>query len=297
MERLDVWFSSGAEHCHAWLYLPAGEKPAPVIVMAHGLGAVKSMRLDAYAERFCAAGYACLVFDYRHFGESEGKPRQLLDIGRQLQDWQAAVDHVHQRDDVDGKRVVLWGSSFSGGHVLSIGAANHDIAAVISQCPFTHGLASSLAIPLLTSIRLMARALLDTLRAMAGRPPIMVNTAGHPGETALMTAPDAMPGYLSLLPEDGATTFHNEVAARFALQIIRYFPGRKAAEIKCPVLFCVCENDSVAPAGPTMRYARRAPQGEIKTYPEGHFEIYVGDAFEKVMADQLAFLKKQIPVS
>ena len=72
----------------------AGGGPAPLLVMAHGLGAVRTMRLDAYAERFSAAGYACLVFDYRNFGDSEGRPRQLLDIGMQLADWAAAVAYA-----------------------------------------------------------------------------------------------------------------------------------------------------------------------------------------------------------
>ena len=93
-EREDVQFVSGDDRISAWLYRPASGGPAPVLVMAHGLGAVRTMRLDAYAERFSAAGYACLVFDYRNFGDSEGQPRQLLDIGMQLADWAAAVAYA-----------------------------------------------------------------------------------------------------------------------------------------------------------------------------------------------------------
>lgn len=91
MTRFDADFTSQGTRCAAWLYVPRCEHPAPVIVMAHGLGGVRSMRLDAYAERFRAAGYAFLVFDYRHFGDSDGDPRQLLDIREQQQDWQAAI--------------------------------------------------------------------------------------------------------------------------------------------------------------------------------------------------------------
>ena len=73
------------------------------------------MRLDAYAERFCAAGYACLVFDYRNFGDSEGQPRQLLDIGMQLADWAAAMAYAQTPGAIDQKRIGLWGTSFGGG--------------------------------------------------------------------------------------------------------------------------------------------------------------------------------------
>ena len=84
------------------------------------------------------------------------------------------------------------------------------------------------------------------------------------------------------------------MAARIGLNVLIYRPGRSAAKIACPILFCVCETDSVAPAGPTLRYAAKAPRGEIKTYPEGHFGIYVDDAFERVVADQIAFLDKHL---
>lgn len=94
MNRLDISFPSDSQTCAGWFYPADVEGPAPCIVMAHGLAAVKEMRLDAYAERFSAAGYHVLVFEYRHFGESEGSPRQLLDIGKQHADWTAAVDYA-----------------------------------------------------------------------------------------------------------------------------------------------------------------------------------------------------------
>ena len=295
-QRRDVEFQSGGVTCRAWLYLPASDAPRPVMVMAHGLGGVKVMRLDAFAERFCAAGYACLVFDYRHFGASDGEPRQQLDVGKQLQDWKAAVAYARACPQVDGRRVILWGTSFSGGHVLSTAADVPGIAAVISQCPFTNGLASGLALNPVSSLKVTALALRDQLGGWLGAQPVMVQTAGHRGEAALMTAPDAVPGYLGLLSEKDATGFRNEVAARFGLQIIRYFPGLKTPKIPCPVLFCVCDTDTVAPAKPTLYHARRAPKGEIKRYPDGHFDIYVGEAFEHVVKDQIEFLQRHVPV-
>ncbi len=293
-KRLDVDFESGQDRCAAWLYLPEGAEAPPVIVMAHGLGAVREMRLDAYAERFCAAGYACLVFDYRHFGASGGEPRQLLDIDRQLADWRAAVAYARSRDDVDAARVVVWGTSFGGGHAIVTAADDGEVVAAISQCPFTDGIASALATDPRTSVKVGALALRDAVGSLAGRPPVMVALAGPPRSAALMSAPDVESGYGALMPEGLA--FRNEVAARVALQISRRRPGRHAARVRCPILFCICEADSVAPAKATLRHARNAPRGEIRLYPEGHFEIYVGDAFERVVADQLAFLKQHVPV-
>lgn len=291
--REDVSFRSGTDRISAWLYRPddTGPDGAPLLVMAHGLGAVRTMRLDAYAERFAAAGYACLVFDYRNFGESGGAPRQLLDVKMQLADWAAAVDFAHTLAGVDPARIGLWGTSFAGGHVIAT-AARLPVAAVVAQCPFTDGIASARTIPPATIARVSLLAMRDLAAARLGNPPVMVATAGRPGEVALMSTPDAYPGYLKLVPE--GQTIRNEVAARIGMKILGYRPGRAAAKVRCPILFCVCDTDSVAPAGPTLRYAAKAPLGTVKRYPEGHFDIYVGDAFERVIADQLEFLERNL---
>src|SRR2546423_5878151 len=140
-QREDVQFRSGDDRISAWLYRPESGGAAPLLVMAHGLGAVRTMRLDAYAERFSAAGYACLVFDYRNFGDSEGAPRQLLDIRMQLQDWTVATAFARTLPGIDPRRIGLWGTSFSGGHVIATAARVPGIAAVVSQCPFTDSFA------------------------------------------------------------------------------------------------------------------------------------------------------------
>lgn len=293
MQRDDVWFNSGSDRISAWLYRPDSSGDTPLLVMAHGLGAVRTMRLDAYAERFAAAGYACLVFDYRTFGDSEGAPRQLLDVGMQLQDWAAATAFARTLPGIDPQRIGLWGTSFSGGHVIATAARVPGIAAVVSQCPFTDSVASLAAINPLVSARLTALAIRDIATSRFGGNPVMVKTAGHPGEVALMTSPDAYPGYLALVPD--GVDLRNEVAARIGVKLLPYRPGRLAAKVPCPILFCICESDTVAPSGPTRRYAAAAPKGEVKLYPQGHFEIYTGDAFERVIADQLEFLTRKLP--
>src|SRR2546430_8057025 len=133
MERRDVTFRSGDDTCAAWLYTPAGDGPHPIVVLAHGFGAVREARLWAYAERFAAAGMAALVFDYRHFGASAGTPRQLLDVPSQLEDWAAAVAYARSLDGVDPDRIALWGTSFSRGHVVATAADDGRAAAGLAQ--------------------------------------------------------------------------------------------------------------------------------------------------------------------
>ena len=293
-ERSDVRFRSGEAECAAWLYLPDGAGPHPAVVLGHGLGAVKEMRLDVYAERFADAGYACLVFDYRHFGASGGEPRQLLSVSRQLADWRAAIAYARSRPEVDPARVALWGSSFGGGHVIAT-AAEVPVAAAVAQCPFTDGVASTLAIPPTTAVKVVARAVRDVVARLRGRPPVPVGLAGDPGATALMTAPDVVPGFLGLVPE--GMVFRNEVAARVAFDILRYRPGSRAARVSCPLHVTVCDADSVAPARTTLRHLRRAPRAEVLRRPVGHFDIYQGEELERVVGAQLEFLRRHVPLS
>jgi hypothetical protein len=224
-QRRELRFSSGADRCHAWLYMPppaADAGPPPVIVMAHGLGAVKQLRLAAFAERFQVAGYACLVFDYRHFGESEGEPRELLSLPRQREDWRAAVEFARSLPEVDPGRVVVWGTSFGGGHAIVTAADDDDdIIAAVVQCPFTDGLVSARQLSPIANARLGGAAAKDHLARLLGRPPVRVKVAARPHEVGLMDRPDVLEGVLKLLDASGLTEeeYRNDVPARVALEI------------------------------------------------------------------------------
>jgi len=230
------------------------------------------------------------VFDYRHFGASAAQPRQLLDIRMQQDDYRAAVGYARALDWVDSERVALFGTSFSGGHVLAVAARDQRIAALVSQCPFTNGLASLPKMGAANIAKATVAGLRDQLAELVGRPARYIPAVGPPGSFAVMTTPDSQPGFEALRPPD--SRWENRVAARIALRVASYRPGRFAAQVACPALFCVCDGDAVAPAKATMKHARAAPRGEIKRYPVGHFDIYVGEPWERAVADQTEFLSR-----
>jgi uncharacterized protein len=295
MRREDIEFHSGANTCAAWLYRPEGEsheEPHPIVVLAHGFGAVREARLPAYAERFAAAGMAALVFDYRHFGASGGSPRQLLDIGLQLDDWRAAIACARGLDGIDADRVAVWGSSFSGGHVAVLAAEDHGLAAAISQGTYMDGLATLAALGTRNILRLTAAGLRDEAARLLGRAPRMLPIVGPPGTLAAMNSPDAEPGYRAMFPP--GVPLRNEVAARIALRIGSHRPIRHAAEITCPWLVCVLDDDVITPPRPALKAVGRAPRGEARRYPGGHFDIYFGELFEEVVTDQLEFLERHL---
>ncbi len=292
VERSDVRFDSHGDECGAWFYKPEGPGPFPVVVLCHGLGAVREMRLDASARAFAEAGIAALNFTYRGFGDSGGEPRQLLDIGMQRDDIASAVEYVKSREEVDPTRVALFGSSFGGGHVIAVAADRDDIAAVVAQCPFTDGQASGGTLGLVSTVKVGALATVDGISRMLGRKPVYAMLAGERGDPAMMTAHDVVEGYFSLMPE--GMERDNRVAARIGIDILFQRPGRRMKDLKCPTLVCACEKDTVAPYGPTAKYANAAPNVTLKSYPVGHFDIYNGEPFDEASADQVAFLVEHL---
>ena len=117
--RRDVAFPGfGGTTLRGWLYLPEADAPAPGVVMAHGLSAVKEMALDHYAESFCGGGVAVLVYDHRNLGASDGEPRQEINPWAQARDYRYAIGWLAERAEVDAGRIGIWGSSFSGGEMI-----------------------------------------------------------------------------------------------------------------------------------------------------------------------------------
>ena len=104
-ERLRISTASG-DACAATFYRPDGAADAvPCVVMGAGGTLTQRDGIPDYAERFADAGFAALSFDYRHWGDSDGEPRRLLSVPRQLEDWRAAVACARGLEAVDPDRI------------------------------------------------------------------------------------------------------------------------------------------------------------------------------------------------
>lgn len=291
------FFLSQGVRCAARIYRPDVHHPRPVIVMGHGFCGVRALRLYAYAEQFAHAGYVVVVFDYRGFGESEGAPRQVLDVTMQLQDWRAALQFARTLPGVDPQRVVAWGTSFGGGHVITLAGQGEPLAAIVAQVPHVSGPAAVRATGLRSCLRLAPLALRDQAAALLGREPVYVDAVGLPGSTAVMTSPDAVTGLNSQLAAAGLTTgdYPQHVAARIGLAIGRYSPIRHAARVTCPALVQIAAHDAVTPRAAAEKAAARMADATVHVYDCGHFDPYVEPHFATTLADQLAFLTTHVP--
>ncbi|HYH62615.1 MAG TPA: alpha/beta hydrolase [Solirubrobacterales bacterium] len=293
LSRTEVRFRSGEAECAGVLIRPDTAEATPCVVLAHGFGAVKEGGPVRTAERLAAEGFAGLAFDYRYFGESGGEPRQNLNVKRQLEDWRAAIDYARALDGVDAERIGLWGSSYSGGHVMAIAADDPLVKAAVSQSPYTHGPKTLMALGPAGSARLALAGLRDLAGAALGREPYRIPIAGPPGSLGAMITPDAEPGYGAMY--DPGFEWRNEFMGRAALTLSLYSPGQRAGDVQCPLLVQVCSADAITPPGPAIDAAASAPKGELITYAGlGHFDIYRGEPFERAVADQLDFFKRHL---
>jgi len=296
----DVSFASGGETCAAWHFPGSGEELTgeggrPCVVMAHGFGATRDSGLQPFAERFAAAGLDVVLFDYRHFGTSTGEPRQLISVARQHADYHAAIAFARELDGVDPERIVVWGTSYAGGHAIVIAAEDQRLAAAISQIPAADGLAALLNVARYEGPLHLLRATLDGIRdgvrGVAGREPLRIPIVGPPGTIAAMSSEDAEPGMRAI----SGPSWRNEFCARELLEVGLNRPVRNARDVRCPLLIQIADRDSVAPVKSAQRAAWQAPGwAEVRHYPIGHFDIYLGEWFERSIADQLHFLRRHL---
>jgi alpha-beta hydrolase superfamily lysophospholipase len=290
MEREELEFEVGADRCAAWLYRPPGGPApagdaalAPAVVMAHGLSGTRRDGLGPFAERFAAAGIAALVFDHRGFGDSGGE-QDLFQPKRQLEDWREALAFARRLPGIDPGRIATFGSSMGGGNALAAAAQDPRVAAAISQVPFLDIWRQSYR----SSPRVTARMLLAALRDRH------LPAVGRPDQAALINAPGGEEGWRHVVAIGEDSRWRDRVSSRWLLGA-PFRPSRHARRLHCPWLVCVGEADRVARPGPAIFAARRAPLGELRTYPGvDHFDIYDGAEHEAVVADEIAFLRRHL---
>ena len=285
-ERVKVRFPSGDTECAAWHYPGAN---GACVIMAGGFAVTKEPGTDVFASTFSEAGFSVLAFDYRRIGESGGEPRQVLAIRDQLADWDAAISCAGELPDVDADRLAVWGFSASGGHVLLVAARNPAVAVAIAQTPNASGRAAARNAVrhqrLSALMRVSGRGFLDA----AGLVPL----AGEPGDVAVVTTPDALDGDRALNPENRYPDWQQAVAARSALRLGLYEPGRAARRISCPLLVVVCDNDQTALIRPGLRVAERASRAELIRLPGGHYAPFL-EAHDAAAEAQVSFLRRHL---
>ncbi|MEH0553629.1 alpha/beta hydrolase [Streptomyces sp. B21-101] len=289
MNREDIEFhGEGGVTLRGW-FCPARNTstPAPVVVLAHGLSCVKEMHLDDYAAVFSEADLHVLAYDHRNFGDSEGTPRQEVDPVLQYRDFRNAITYATTRPEVDASKIGIWGSSFSGGHVLMVAAIDKRVKAVVSQVPFITGprtLSRAIRPDFIPVFRAIQEG--DRLDRFTGGEPAMIPVvAADPTAQAVMPAADAYE-WFSKTAADRAPNWKNELTVRSMEMVTEYAPGTFISRIApTPLLMIVADNDRVAPFELALdAYAEAREPKQIIVKQGGHFDFYSGPGFDELSA-------------
>jgi fermentation-respiration switch protein FrsA (DUF1100 family) len=264
-----------------WHYIPdEGAGPFPTIVMAHGFSAVKEMYLDQFAEAFADAGMAAVVFDNRNFGASDGHIRQEIDPWKQVSDYRDAITYAETLAETDGSNIGIWGSSYSGGHVLVVAALDRRVKAVVSQVPLASGHANARRLVRADFVAGLQRAFEDDRRVrMRGEAPAMIPVVSeNPLDPSALPTPDSWDWFTST-HEKRAPSWKNEVTLRSVEMFTEYEPGSYISFISpTPLLMVVALADHLTVADEALAaYERALHPKKLVLLKGGHFDAYVAD--------------------
>jgi fermentation-respiration switch protein FrsA (DUF1100 family) len=281
--RRDIRFKSEGLECAGWLYVPddlAAGSRRPAIVMAHGFSATKEMYLQFFAESFCAAGFVTMVFDYRYLGGSEGEPRGRIVPHEQHQDYRNAITWAQQQPEVDPERIGIWGSSYSGAHVLHLGAFDKRVKAVVSQVPLVDGPANArrlMRADLFEGFRDILLA--DRAQRYQGGPVNYANVVAPEGTPSVLPTPDSYEWFTKTHAEL-APAWENRVTLESLEYFLEYRPGTSIELISpTPLLMIVAEADRLVPSDLAIAaYSRAHEPKALEIIPGGHFDAYTAGA-------------------
>ncbi|HAV4108945.1 alpha/beta hydrolase [Acinetobacter baumannii] len=275
-------------------YIPKTNNKSAVIIMAHGFAGLRQFKLIQYAQRFAQAGYAVILFDYRYWGGSTGKPREMISINSQLEDWKTMIQYASTCKFIDNRRIVLWGTSLSGGYALSLASELKNIQAIMVQIPYVDGAETAKLYPLQRYPQALKLSSQDYMGSKMGLNPKRLPVVDQ-YKLCFMPTADSYYGYLSIVNPD--YYWSGEVPARVFFNLMRYRPIQLVRQINIPVLFIAAQHDSLIPIESSREATTNiAPFVSYHEWDMKHFDIYHGSWFEKAVTTQLEFLHQHIGV-
>ncbi|PIC67554.1 acetylxylan esterase [Sporosarcina sp. P16a] len=288
MKAEHITFTSEGTNCSGLLYKPQGKGPYPAVVMAHGFSLVKEVFLPQYAKRFAEAGLAVLAFDYRNFGESEGDNRQHMDPAMQIEDYRNAISYMASQDFIDGNRIGIWGSSYSGGHVLQVGAMDCRVKAIVSQVPTIRGILGMEKKMGKENIEIHTQHLADYRQARyEGAPVEYIKVVSEDGKNCAQTHHEAFE-WFTKKAQKMAHTWENRLTLESMEKYMEYYPASNADLISpTPLLMVVAIEDGITPATPAIDIFNEkiSEPKKLVELPKGHFDLYDGDTFERAQQE------------
>lgn len=293
--RTDIEFSSGGDTLRGWLYRPENTQgEVPLVIMTHGFAGIKEW-VAPFAEEFARSGLACLVYDHPCFGSSDGTPRQDVDPNRQIEGYRDAITMSETLEGIDANRIGIWGTSYSGGHVLVVAATDRRVKAVVSQVPLTQGWANLTRLIPSVAMPMVREAIAQDRRdRYAGKPPTLIkSSSADPAELV------AMPGLEvhEWLQKNGPQhpTWSDDVTVSSVDKFQTYAPEAFVTRVSpTPLLFVIGAHDTLTPSDLSIQsFAEAREPKQLELIPGGHFSVYE-DQFERASSVAAKFLSENL---
>ncbi len=251
------------------------DRPA-LVIMTHGLSGIIALDLDEYASWFVNAGFAVLAYDHRNWGGSDGAPRSESDPWQQVADLREAISYARTRGDLDPDRIGLWGTSYAGGHVLTVAALDRRIKCIVSQVPLISGARTFDAwVPADKREKFLRRIELDRDARRRDEAPSTVPAAVPGSETAEWIA-----------AKDVAGAYVNELTLRSFDLIRSYEPENFVSRISpTPVMMIIATADTQTPTAWQREAFEKIQEPKRLVEITGrHYDVYMDKLDEAAKA-------------
>ena len=229
----------------------------------------------SYAEVFADAGLTVLLYDHRNLGASDGEPRQHIDPWQQVAGYRDAITYATTLPEANPERIGIWGSSYAGGHVITVAANDRRVGCAVSQVPLVSGHQSASRMFRWDTMRALRRRFdADRLARFRGAAPQTI--------PVFTTAPDALSAlpppvddrFLEACFQDAA--WQNEVTLESLELFLQYEPGSLVPFVSpTPLLMVVAAGDRVTFTDLALDvYARAREPKRLHLFQGGHFQAY-----------------------
>jgi pimeloyl-ACP methyl ester carboxylesterase len=283
-------FISQGVRCAATLHKPESTAPFPTILMVHGWGGTQFTLVTNYIKAFNDAGFGVVTFDYPGWGNSEGLPRNVISPWKREKTVESAIAYVKSLPEVDHTKLILWGSSFGGGHVVRMAAEHPEIKGAIAQVPMLDGMLAVKAVPLTRMMRFGWDMFLDMANPFATRYLPIISPEGEYSSMDRDGAWRVEEWILTNL----AQLQDNRVAARSLATMGFYRPFKHLKNIQIPTLIIGATRDTVAPFDEAKVKQLSSDKVEVRTIDANHFDPYLEPWFEGNIALQLEFSQRLV---
>lgn len=279
------------------LYSGAGDEAAKALIILTGgiSSTIDFSNHEGFSEYFAKAGFSVLLYDHRNFGLSDGAQRQEVLPQQQVEDMRDAITFAQMQPGIDGERIGVWGSSFSGGHAINVASIDHRVKCVSVQVPFVSGsqtVARQVRPDFLAMVRKMWAG--DRMGRMAGQPPLMMPVVTeNPMEPAVMPMADAWA--YTMAHRGKSKTWENQVTVRSMELASTYEPAALIHMISPrPFQMIIGSTDRVTtPDIAQAAFDRAGYPKNLAIVEGGHFDLYY-DKFDEAAELALAWFKKHL---